>query len=204
MKTGRAWTAACVSLFFGILLISGVVAAQSAYGANVISSTSTTATVSSSGSASVDDTSTTGVTATISGATGVSSAVVTTQNLSGPSSGVSTFSTSGTALYFDVSVALPAGVTAPSGSTVTVCFTSSSVASTDTLYYWSSGSWATATNVSVSGNTICGTVPLSALTGTNFVAAPPGANYTWVYALVVVVVIVVIAVAVLMMRRKRT
>jgi hypothetical protein len=79
------------------------------------------------------------------------------------------------------------------------------VASSDTLYYWSSGAWVSATSVTVntSTNTICGTVPLSALTGTNFVAAPPGTSYTWLYILVVVVIVIVIAVAVVMMRRPK-
>ncbi|MDG6910659.1 MAG: hypothetical protein JRN08_09855 [Nitrososphaerota archaeon] len=196
MKSGSARTAAISSILFSVLLLSGVALAQGAYGSNVIQSKSNTVNV-SSGSGSVDNTQSTGVSVSITGLAGVNSAVVTTQSLSGPSSGVSTFSSGGT--YFDVSISLPAGTTAPAGATVTVCFTNPSVASSNTLYYWT-GSWTAATNVSVTGTTICGTVPLSALTGTNFIAATPAADYT-LYYIAAIVILVIIVVAFVAMRR---
>jgi len=105
----------------------------------------------SGGSASVDNTRTTGVTDSISGATGVSNATVTTQSLNSPSTGVSAFSTSGTLTYFEIKVTLPAGTIAPSGATVQVCFTSPSVSSTDILYYSGGSSWVEATGSTVTG-----------------------------------------------------
>jgi hypothetical protein len=54
----------------------------------------------------------------------------------------------------------------------TVCFTNPSVASGDTLKYWNHSTWATAKGVGIVGTEICGSVLVSALTGTNLVAAP--------------------------------
>ncbi len=160
----------------------------------------------SGGSGTVDDSATTGVSVTISGATGLTNANVTTSKLNGPGAGVSLVSGGGTTLYFDVQVTLPSGSSAPSGATVQVCFTDPSVTSSSTIQYFSGGSWATATGVTVSGTQVCGNVPLSALTGTNFaVVASAAADYTWVYITVIVVVLVVIiAVGAIMMRRRKT
>ena len=159
----------------------------------------------SGGSGNQDDTTTTGVSVSITGATGISNANITTSKLNGPGSGVSLVGGSGT-LYFDVNVALPSGSSAPSGATVQVCFTDPTVTSSDTIQYFSGGSWATATGITVSGTQICGNVPLSALTGTNFaVLASSGADYTWIYiTAIVVVLVVIVAVGVLMMRRRKT
>ena len=201
MKSGRARTVAIGSLVFGILLISGMATAQGLYGSNVVATQSNAVTVSSSGTASVNITESTGVSATISGLTGVSSAVVTTQSLNAPSTGVTTMAAG--SVYFDISVSLPAGTTAPPGATVTVCETNPSVTSGSTLQYWSGSAWVTASSITVSGTRICGTVPLSALTGTNFVIAPPPANNMILYILVAVAVIVIIGVAIWALRRPR-
>ena len=159
----------------------------------------------SGGSGSEDDTATTGVSVIISGANGISNVTVTTSRLSGPGAGVS-LASSGTVSYFDVDVVLPSGSTAPTGATVQVCLTDPSVTSSSTLQYYSGGSWQSATSVKVTGTQICGTVPLSALTGTNFaVLASSGYDYTWVYiTAIVVVLVVIIAVGVVMMRRRKT
>ena len=160
----------------------------------------------SGGSGSRDDTAITGVSVSITGATGITNLNVTTSKLTGPGNGVVSVTTGGSVLYFDVNVALPSGTSAPSGATVQVCFTDPSVSSSDTLQFYSGGSWTTATGVTVTGTQVCGTVPLSALTGTNFaVYAAAGYDYTWVYITVIVVVLVVIvAVGVVMTRRRKT
>ena len=140
----------------------------------------------------------------ITGATGISNANVTTSKLNGPGSGVSVTGGSGT-LYFDVNVVLPSGTTAPSGATVQVCLTDPSVTSSDTIQYFSGGSWSTATGITVTGTQICGNVPLSALTGTNFAVLASGTDYTWIFiTAIVVVLVVIVAVGVLMMRRRKT
>ena len=203
MRTSRTTLAFALLLTTTLLMATPVISQTSPYAPNVTSSQSTTVAI-SGGGGTVDDTSTTGVSATISGATGVSSATVQTQSLNAPSTGVGSFQTSGTATYFDVQVTLPTGTTAPSGATVQVCFSNPSVTSTDTLEYWSGSSWTSATSVSVTGTTICGTVPLSALSGTNFVAAPmAAADYTLYYIAGFVVVIIVIVIAILVMRRPK-
>lgn len=190
------------SLMFSLLVVSGMALAQSGlYGSNVVTSTSNNVTTNNSGSATVDNTGTTGVSATISGLSSGTSAVVTTSSLSGPSTGVGALSTG--SVYFDISVTLPAGTTAPAGATVQVCFTNSGLQSGDSLQYWTGSSWASATNVSVSGTQICGTVPLSALTGTNFAVVPAAANYTYYYIGAIIVALVVIVIVGIMMSRRR-
>lgn len=190
-----------LAVFAMVLVLAGQVYAQNPYAPNVTASKTTSVTV-SGGSASVDDTSTTGVSVSITGASGVSSVSVTTQTLSAPSSGESSYSSSG--VYLDVNVALPSGVTAPSGATVQVCFTDSSVTSSSTLHYWTGSSWANVSPVTVTGTQICGNVSLSALTGTNFVIAPAAANNTMYYiAAIVVALVVIIAVGIVLTRRKK-
>jgi hypothetical protein len=201
MRRGRV-TSACVGLLlFSVLLVSSAATAQ-LYGSNVLVSKANTAAI-TSGAGIADNTATTGVLVSITGMTGVKSVVITTSSLSGPSQGISSFSGSGTLLYFDVSISLPAGTTAPSGASAQVCLTNPSVTSSDSLYYWSGSSWTAVQGVTVTGIEICGTIPVSALTGTNFVAAVSAAyDYTWVYVSVVVVVIVVVAIAFIMRRRR--
>jgi hypothetical protein len=195
---------AILTIALGIMLFGSPAFAASSYAPNVNAQASHNVTV-TGGSATQDDSSTTGVTVTINGLTGVTSANVTTQSLNAPNTGVSAFSTSGTAVYFDVHVVLPAGSTVPSGATVTVCFSDPLVTSSDTLNYWTGSSWAQASSVTVAGTQICGTVSLSALTGTNFVAAPAASSSTSfiIYGALAVLVIVVLGGAFLVMRRRK-
>ena len=201
MNTAGTRAAVLASLTLSFLLFSAVAAAQTGlYGSNVVVSTSNTVTISSSGTGTVDNTGTTGVSATITGLTGVSNAVVTTQTLSGPSTGVSKLSVG--SVYFDLSVTLPVGTTAPAGATVNVCFTSPTVKAGDTLQYWTGSSWGTATGTTINGDKICGNVPLSALTGTNFAIAPPP-NYTIYYLAGGIAAFVIIAFVVLLLTRPK-
>jgi hypothetical protein len=161
-----------------LFLPLSVLAAGNPYGPNVNASNTSSVTL-TQGIASVDDSSTTGVSVSISGLAGIPKVSVTTQTLNAPSSAVQNYSTSGGALYFDVSIKLPPGTTAPPGATSTVSFTSSIVSSDSKLNYWNGVAWVSVNNLSVSGNTISGDVPVSALTGTNFVIAAP---LSWIYS----------------------
>lgn len=204
MRASFRTISAFAAIALTAILLASPAISQSPYAPNVTAQQTNSVTVSSSGTATIDNTATTGVTASVSGATGVSGMTVITQSLNSPDTGVGAFSTSGSAAYFDVQVTFPTGTTAPAGATVQVCFTNPTVASDDVLMYYSGGAWVAATNVSVSGTQICGTVPLSALTGTNFVVAPPAAaDYTLYYIGGFVVVIIVIALAIVIMRRPR-
>jgi hypothetical protein len=160
----------------------------------------------SGGQISVNDTQLTGVSVVVGGLTGVSGKVnITTSALSSPSGGVGVVTQTGT-LYFDVQVTLPAGTTAPSGAEVTICLTNPGVTSGMGLEYWDGSAWVSATSVTVHGSRVCGTVPLSALTGTNIAAVPgaAAANYTYLYvAIVVVVLVVVVVLGLVFMRRRR-
>ncbi|MDE2589635.1 MAG: hypothetical protein KGL95_08230, partial [Patescibacteria group bacterium] len=69
--------------------------------------------------------------------------------------------------YFDV---LVSGI---SDGTANVCIANSIVVSGSTVQYWTGSSWASATNISVSGTTICGNIPVSTLTGTNIIIGLP-------------------------------
>lgn len=192
----------------GSLVLSSSALGANPYAPNVTAQHTSPSVTVTNGAATVDDTAITGVSVSVSGLTGASSVSVTTQSLNAPSSGVSAFSTSGTAVYFDVNITLPPGTVVPPGATATACFTNPSVTSSDILQYWDGTSWVPATNVSVTGTRICGTVPLSVLVGTNFVAAPPPAVpspfpslYFW--GIVVAVVVVAIAVAIWVLRRPK-
>lgn len=189
-----------IPLLLAVVFVTGRVIAASPYAPNVTVNQSSSVTI-TGGTGNVDD-SNTGVSVTISGAAGIPSVTVTTEDLNSPSSGVTTFSTSG--VYFDVQVTVPAGDTVPADATDTVCFTDAGLNSGDTLDYWTGSAWASASNISISGTQICGTVPLSALTGTNFVVAAAAANYTLYYiAAIVVALVVIIAVGVILTRRKK-
>jgi hypothetical protein len=158
----------------------------------------------SGGQATVNDTTITGVSVVVSGMTGVSSINVTTATLGTPSLGVTGLA-AGT-LYFDVQITLPPGATVPAGATATVCFTNPGVTSGMGLQYWDGTAWVDATGVTITGSRICGTVPVSALTGTNFalVAGAAATDYTtYIYAAVLVALVVIVGVGVYFWRRRR-
>ncbi|MEO9309250.1 MAG: hypothetical protein ABI337_03040 [Nitrososphaera sp.] len=63
-----------------------------------------------------------------------------------------------------------------SDGTANVCITHPNVVSGSTMEYWTGSSWASATAISVSGTTICGNIPVSALTGTNISIGSPSST----------------------------
>jgi len=119
------------------------------------------------GAAMEDQTPLTGVSVSIVGSTapdGTSVAIATT-TLSGVSTDVVQVGTN-PAAYYDVNVQ---GI---SDGTATICITNSGVLGQTMMQYWNGAQWVMATDVVVSGNTICGNIPVSALTGTPIAIGP--------------------------------
>lgn len=130
------------------------------------------------GGATADQTQQTGVSVQVSGLTGVNgSLTVITQQLKGPSQGV-TAPNGVNPQYYDVFVAPPPGTAVPSGATARVCVADSTATSGTTLVYWSGASWVSAASVTAAGGSVCGTIPMSALAGTNVAAVTPSSSNT--------------------------
>ena len=60
-----------------------------------------------------------------------------------------------------------------SSGTASVCITGGSVTSSSVLDCWSGSAWVATTSQTIIGSTICGNVPVSALTETNFAISTP-------------------------------
>jgi YVTN family beta-propeller protein len=167
----------------------------------------------SSGSATADQTSITGVSVQITASTAADGtpAVVDTQYLSSPSTGVGTVNLSGPKYYDVVVGGISTGV-----AKVRVSY--SSATSATTMQYWTGTAWTGAVNVAVNGGTVCGAIPVSALTGTNVAVGntiqsaplPPqptifGLNPTLFYEILGAVVgaIVIVCAALVVSRRRR-
>jgi hypothetical protein len=103
---------------------------------------------------------------TISGSTPGASVFISPQVLSSHSSGVGTLSLSN-GKFFDVAIS---GVTT---GTAQVCVSDSLGDSKTILQYWSGSAWVTASGITVTGTTVCGNIPVSALQGTNIGAGDP-------------------------------
>ncbi|MDE1838734.1 MAG: hypothetical protein KGH87_02325, partial [Thaumarchaeota archaeon] len=126
-----------------------------------VSTQGTTSTTTSSGGASADQTGTTGIKVTISGSSagdGTPTTIITSDLIS-PFAGVGT-SGLPNPKYFDVHVS---GI---ADGTANICITVASGTPT-TMQYWSGASYTSASSITVTGSTICGNIPVSALTGTN-------------------------------------
>ncbi|MDE1728048.1 MAG: hypothetical protein KGH81_02570, partial [Thaumarchaeota archaeon] len=136
-----------------------------------VSTQKTTSTTISSGAASADHTGTTGIKVTIRGSSATSGTSVNliTSEISSPFTGVSV-GTLSNPKYFDVLVQKI------SDGTTNVCITNPIVTSSSTMQYWTGSSWTSATSISVSGTTICGDIPVSALTGTNIIIGSPSST----------------------------
>jgi len=106
--------------------------------------------------------------------------------------------------YYDVVVA---GITTGNAQ---VCTSFTSASSITSMQYWGGTAWRIASNITVNGPTVCGTIPVSALTGTNIALgsppqpmSSPAADYTLVYLGVAVAVTIVILGTFIVLRRKR-
>lgn len=126
-----------------------------------------------------DQTSLTSITVSITGSTAPDGTLVyiTTSSVAGAPSGIIQTGTS-PAMYYDVNIQ---GI---SDGTATISITNSNVLAQTTMQYWNGVQWVTASDVTVSGLTISGNIPVSALTGTFIAlgpvfAPPPTANFTY-------------------------
>ncbi len=97
-----------------------------------------------------------------------------------------------------------------SSGTATVTITNSSIITSSAvggLYYWTGQQWTSATNVTVSGYTLSGQIPVSALTGTELVLVPPPPptfSFTsYLFIALLVVIVIVVAIAAVVVRRRR-
>jgi hypothetical protein len=171
--------------------------------------TATTSVTITSGTATADQISTTGISVQITGSTAANGtpAAINTQDLSSPSTGAGTVSLSG-AKYYDVIVT---GVTSGNAK---VCINYASASSSTTMQYWSGTAWTSATGITVNSGTICGQIPVSALTGTNIAVGnpvqpvpttpPANSNLLIIIAGVVAAVVVVALLAAVVLRRRKT
>src|SRR3989442_5090249 len=168
----------------------------------------TTSSTMTNGQVTANQRTVTGSSFTINGSTAANGTpvAVTTQTLSSPSSGVVTpnLTNLNTPSYYDV---LVTGITTGNAK---VCISFTPASSTTLMLYWSGTVWTRASNITVNGTTICGSIPVSALTGTNIALAnpvqqtsTPGTDYTLVYTGVGVAAIIVLAGVFLLLRRRR-
>jgi hypothetical protein len=121
----------------------------------------------SGGAVFVDHTSLTDVLVDISGSSSQDGTLVTitTIKLIGVPNGITQVSTT-PAAYYDVNVQ---GI---NDGIATIYITNNAVTSQTTMQYWNGAQWIQATDVVVSGNTIRGNIPVSALTGTIIAIGP--------------------------------
>ena len=127
--------------------------------------TLTTATTISGGGASVSQND--GVTVGITGSTAPSGTGVnisSTNYGSTQPSGTGAIQLTGSPPYYDVKVNSSSGL--GTGATARISITNPGVTSNSLLQYWYNNQWNTAINISVSGNTITGDIPVAALGGT--------------------------------------
>jgi hypothetical protein len=121
------------------------------------------------GSATVDQTATTGVSVTVSGSSledGTSLTVSTMNYDTNQPEGTGTVLASG-AIFFDVQVTPDSGVPLGSDVNVTVSITDASITSSSVMMYWNGLNWVLASHIQfIAPNTLSGTIPASALTGT--------------------------------------
>ena len=148
-------------------------AASSAYTlTNVNDYVSASLTASSSGTATVNQTATMGVSVTIQNAPDASGQV-TISDLSAPATGVSALSLSGTK-YYDVLV-----TNMPGAASATVCITDASITSSTELYWAPGGSsFVAIASTFDAPDTLCTSAPisLSQLGGTNFATGTPSTS----------------------------
>ena len=146
---------------------------------------------------SSDQTGITGVSVSIAGssATAGTGVTIVTTALTAPSVGV-TPGTLNNEVYFDVQV------TGISDGTATVCVNDLKADASTILQYWNAGEWVTASNVvSNIGSNVCGDVPVSALTGTNFGAGDPSIIPAFPFAFGIPIVLVATALIYIAMRK---
>ncbi len=123
---------------------------------------------STNGTAVVDETATTGISVSIPGLGNAPGTTLRIElaNLTLPSYGVTAETFTGAIRYFDVFVV--GNGTIPTGLNAHVCITNSIVGAGTGMQYWNGSTWVNPSDITTAGFTICGTVPIARLGGTNF------------------------------------
>ena len=156
-----------------------------------------------SGGLTSNQSSTTGLSVTITGSTASfgTPVDVTTETLSEPSSGVPAPDLASPA-YYDVFV------TGISSGNAQVCIHSRTAVSSTIMQYWTGATWTNASDIRLNAGTVCGTIPVSALTGTNLVLGTPkptiiGLDPMVFYIIVGVIVAAAATVSIAVVARRR-
>jgi len=156
-----------------------------------------------SGGLTANQSSTTGISVTITGSTEPFGLPVdvTTETLSEPNSGVPAPDLPGPA-YYDVFVA------GTLSGNAQVCIRSRTAVSSTTMQYWTGATWTNASDIRLNAGTVCGTIPVSALTGTNLVLGTPkptiiGLDPMMFYIIVGVIVAAVVTISIALVARRR-
>jgi hypothetical protein len=115
-----------------------------------------------------NQTSKTGISVTVTGSTDPFGLPVdvTTETLSGPNSGVPAPDLASPA-YYDVFVQ---GI---SSGNAQICILSPTAVSSTKMQYWTGATWTNASDTRLNAGTVCGTILVTALTGTNLVLGTP-------------------------------
>jgi len=156
-----------------------------------------------SGGLTANQSSTTGISVTITGSTESfgTPVDVTTETLSEPNSGVPAPDLASPA-YYDVFV------TGILSGNAQVCIRSRTAVSSTTMQYWKGATWTNASDIRLSAGKVCGTIPVSALTGTNLVLGTPkptiiGLDPMVFYVIVGVIVVAVVTISIALVARRR-
>src|SRR5947209_10223366 len=156
-----------------------------------------------SGGLTSNQSSRTGISVTITGSTEPFGLPVdvTTETLSEPNSGVSAPDLASPA-YYDVFV------TGISSGNAQVCIRSLTAVSSTTMQYWTGAKWTNASDIRLSSGIVCGTIPVSALTGTNLVLGTPkptiiGLDPMVFYIIVGVIAAAVVTISIALVARRR-
>jgi hypothetical protein len=147
-------------------------------------------------SATADQSATTGVNVTVSGSSlqnGAQLNVTSTNYGSNQPSGTGAVSVSG-AVFYDVSVTASSG-TLGSDVSVTVNISNPAFTSNSVIEYWNGNAWVSVATTFTAPDTVSGTIPASALTGT--LIAVGTSNLSTTSSSTVSVYVVVVAVAII-------
>ena len=156
-----------------------------------------------SGGLTANQSSTTGISVTIKGSTDSfgTPVDVTTETLSEPNSGVPAPDLASPA-YYDVFVK------GTSSGNAQVCIRSRTAVSSTIMQYWTGATWTNASDIRLNAGTVCGTIPVSSLAGTNLVLGAPkptiiGLDPMVFYTIVGVIVAAVVTISIALVARWR-
>ncbi len=203
------WTTVCAAVSIGTSLSSsapsaliglaftGACDASSLFGGSDTPTSTTTTTV-KDGAASANMVDSTGVLVEITapGASDGTALSVRSTSFTGLPTGQASPPVNGGAFY-DVQI------TGLSQGTATVCITNSKFTSQSSMLYATEGSWSSASQVVVSGHTVCGGIPVDALSGTTVVVGSPPTTSSNLELAIVLIAVIAVTASVIIWRRHR-